>query len=304
MAAGCIRPPRGPEAGPAACGYEDQCWTLARIAEEVWQRFGAEYTLAGMDVLLHRIGRSVQVPARRAAERDEAAIARWREKPWPGVGDGGGPGRLAGLGGRVRPGSEAAGGPHLGPARTDPSGDGDRRQQQAEVAGRADRRQAGAAAPADLPGPHTRRRGEKRGGFTEKEYARLLDAAHAQLAGPVVLLRDNLNAHVSGVMAELVAARDWLTVYRLPPYAHELNPVEPAWPVLKKSLANLVKHNISELSALAKTRLRRMQYRPASSRAPSPEPGSTSHPSATTPELKIGQTSCMPSRRRKLGIGC
>ena len=74
-----------PEAGPAACGYEDQCWTLARIAEEVWQRFGAEYTLAGTDVLLHRIGWSVQVPARRAAERDEAAIAAWREETWPVV---------------------------------------------------------------------------------------------------------------------------------------------------------------------------------------------------------------------------
>jgi Winged helix-turn helix len=81
------------EAGPAACGYEDQCWTLARIAEEVWQRFGAEYTLAGTDVLLHRIGWSVQVPARRAAERDEAAIAAWREETWPVV-----KGRAADLG--------------------------------------------------------------------------------------------------------------------------------------------------------------------------------------------------------------
>jgi putative transposase len=70
-------------------------------------------------------------------------------------------------------------------------------------------------------------------GFTEKEYARLLDTAHTQLARPVVLVWDNLNAHVSGVIAELVAARDWLTVYRLPPYAHELNPVEPVWSVLK-----------------------------------------------------------------------
>ena len=109
---------------------------------------------------------------------------------------------------------------------------------------------------------HTPAAGARSAGLHRKEYARLLDAAHAQLAGPVVLLRDNLNAHVSGVMAELVVARDWLTVYRLPPYAHELNPVEPAWPVLKKSLANLVKHNIGELPALAKTRLRRMQYRP------------------------------------------
>jgi len=71
------------DAGPAACGYADQCWTLARIADQVWQRFRVEYTLAGMDVLLHRIGWSVQVPARRAAERDEDKIARWREDTWP-----------------------------------------------------------------------------------------------------------------------------------------------------------------------------------------------------------------------------
>jgi transposase len=70
------------DAGPAACGYADQCWTLARIADQVWRRFGVEYTLAGMDVLLHRIGWSVQVPARRAAERDEDRIARWREETW------------------------------------------------------------------------------------------------------------------------------------------------------------------------------------------------------------------------------
>jgi hypothetical protein len=49
----------------------------------VWRRFGVEYALAGMDVLLHRLGWSVQVPARRAAERDEAAIAAWREETWP-----------------------------------------------------------------------------------------------------------------------------------------------------------------------------------------------------------------------------
>ena len=71
------------DAGPAACGYKDQCWTLARVAEQAWRRFGVEYTLAGMDVLLHRIGWSVQVPARRAAERDEEKIARWREDTWP-----------------------------------------------------------------------------------------------------------------------------------------------------------------------------------------------------------------------------
>jgi transposase len=101
----------------------------------------------------------------------------------------------------------------------------------------------------------------RRKGFTEVDYARLLDAAHSQLGGPVVLVWDNLNTHVSAAMAEIIAARPWLTVFRLPPYAHELNPVEPVWSHLKRSLANLTKHTIAELTALVKTRLRRMQYR-------------------------------------------
>ncbi len=109
---------------------------------------------------------------------------------------------------------------------------------------------------------HRGRRGARRKGFTEIDYAALLDAAHQQLGGPIVLVWDNLNSHVSAAMTELIAARPWLTVFRLPPYAHELNPVEPVWSHLKRSLANLTKHTIAELTALVKTRLKRMQYRP------------------------------------------
>ena len=45
-------------------------------------------------------------------------------------------------------------------------------------------------------------------------------------------------------------------------YAHELNPVELVWSHLKRSLANLAKRNLPQLTALVKTRLKRMQYRP------------------------------------------
>ena len=64
-----------------------------------------------------------------------------------------------------------------------------------------------------------RRRGDQRKGFTETDYAHFFDAAHQQLTGPLVVVWDNLNTHVSAAMAELVAARDWLTVFQLPPYA-------------------------------------------------------------------------------------
>jgi len=74
------------DAGPAASGWdEDQCWTLARITGVIRGRFKVDYTLAGADLLLHRIGWSVQVPARQAAERDEARITAWREETWPVV---------------------------------------------------------------------------------------------------------------------------------------------------------------------------------------------------------------------------
>jgi DDE superfamily endonuclease len=138
------------------------------------------------------------------------------------------------------------------------------------VTGRHNTRVSLAALIATRPGcqprliyrTHRGRRGDGRKGFTETDYARFLDAAHQQLNGPIVLVWDNLNTHVSSVMRELAAARSWLTVYQLPPYASELNLVEAVWSYLKRSLANLVKQDIDQLTTLVKTRLNKMQYRP------------------------------------------
>ncbi|KJK58499.1 winged helix-turn-helix domain-containing protein [Saccharothrix sp. ST-888] len=75
------------ERGPAAHGWrEDQRWTLARIVVLVRRLFKVSYSLKGMSLVLHRIGWSVQVPVHRAVERDEAAVAAWREGTWPEVG--------------------------------------------------------------------------------------------------------------------------------------------------------------------------------------------------------------------------
>ena len=39
--------------------------------------------------------------------------------------------------------------------------------------------------------------------------------------------------------------------------------MELVWSHLKRSLANLAKRNIAQLTALVRTRLKRMQYRPS-----------------------------------------
>lgn len=71
------------EQGPAAHGYtEDQRWTLARVADLIGRLFRIRYTLRGVSYLLHRMGFSPQIPAHRAVERDEQAIATWRKVAW------------------------------------------------------------------------------------------------------------------------------------------------------------------------------------------------------------------------------
>ena len=108
---------------------------------------------------------------------------------------------------------------------------------------------------------HRGRKGEKKG-FREHDFAALLDAAHQQLGGPIVLVWDNLGGHTSALMRQLVAARTWLRVYQLPSYAPELNPVESVWSHLKRSLANLAAGTIIRMATLARARLKRMQYMP------------------------------------------
>ena len=109
---------------------------------------------------------------------------------------------------------------------------------------------------------HHGRKSEKKG-FREADFARLLDAAHQQLGGPIVLVWDNATLHTDALIRGLLAARSWLTVFQLPSYAPELNPQEGVWAHMKKSLANLAACGTDQLAALAKTRLKRMQYRPA-----------------------------------------
>ena len=92
------------ECGPAAHGWPDQKWTLGRIKTIIGRRFHLSYTVQGVHYLLRRHGWSHQVPARRAIERDEAAIVGWVRETWPQVEE---PGRRSepGWSSKTRPGS-------------------------------------------------------------------------------------------------------------------------------------------------------------------------------------------------------
>jgi transposase len=69
--------------GPEAYGFRGHAWTCARIAQVIRQEFGVVYHKAQVSRLLKALHWTPQVPIIRAIQRDEQAIARWRQEAWP-----------------------------------------------------------------------------------------------------------------------------------------------------------------------------------------------------------------------------
>ncbi len=133
---------------------DDQRWTSAHIAALIAERFHVRYTPRGVAYLMERLGWSSQVPAHRAARRDDEQIASWRRRVVPALKHLGGLGLLARLRRRVRPEPEAAHGQDLGPQGQDPGVAGGLPRPWAGLDRRTDLRQTRDADAADLPHPH------------------------------------------------------------------------------------------------------------------------------------------------------
>ena len=70
--------------GARAHGFDTDHWTLERVATVVERLTGVTYHRGHVWKLLRqRLGYRLQLPARRAIERDEQAIGRWVAEDWP-----------------------------------------------------------------------------------------------------------------------------------------------------------------------------------------------------------------------------
>jgi transposase len=68
---------------PAAYGFAKHLWTTPLVAKLIAQTFGVQYHSDYVGTLLHALGFSCQKPMRRAKERDESRIEKWRQESWP-----------------------------------------------------------------------------------------------------------------------------------------------------------------------------------------------------------------------------
>jgi transposase len=69
--------------GPEAYGFRGGVWTCARIARVIEEEFGVRYHKDHVGRLLKDLLWTPQMPIRRAIQRDEPAIQRWRSEVWP-----------------------------------------------------------------------------------------------------------------------------------------------------------------------------------------------------------------------------
>ena len=71
--------------GAEAFGFRGNLWTQPRVTEVIRSQFRVSYHSSQVGRILKECGWSRQKPVRRAAQRNEEAIRRWREEHWPQV---------------------------------------------------------------------------------------------------------------------------------------------------------------------------------------------------------------------------
>ncbi len=217
------------DAGPAAAGYSGGCWRSPMIQDLIAKRFGVVYNVHYISQLLDSLGFSFQKARFVSDHLDEQARRVWKAKTWPRIL------RLARETGAAILFGDEASFPQWGTL----SYTWARRGQQPEV------KTAG------------KRRGYKVLGlieygagrlFYECTHARLNSATYEafltlvleQIKGPIILIQDGAKYHSSAAIKPFFAAHaERLTVFQLPTYSPDFNPIEKLWKKIKQTETHL-----------------------------------------------------------------
>ena len=252
--------------GPLAHGFaNDQRWTLGRIKTLIGKLFHVGYTVEGTSKLMRRHGWSAQVPVRQAIERDDEAVAVWKDR---GVARYKSTARD--LGAFICFEDEAGQGLRPPKGRTwAPRGARPVVRVRGAGGGRVSIAGVACYRPGDRPHlyyqllVYRRRKGEAKG-FS---WAGLPGPDHRR--PPPAVSPAGLGAGITSTSTSRRSWRTspqenkaWLRVYRLPAYAPDLNPAEGIWSLLKRSMANFAAADLDGLVRIIKRKLKKIQYRP------------------------------------------
>jgi transposase len=215
--------------GPEAAGYPTVCWTAALIADLIHPRFKVEGAPRYRSRVLDALGFSYQKAKFTSDHLDDEEALLWLEETWPQIL------RLA----RGKPtvilfGDEASFAQWGSLGHTwalkgvQPTVKTTGLRKADQVFGLLDC----FGGPLHFQGID--------GKFYAESYRAFLDAALAKLPSHLIPIQDNAPYHVSRALRAFYADHaDRLTVYQLPLYSPDLNPIEYLWKKVKKDATHL-----------------------------------------------------------------
>lgn len=217
------------DAGPLAAGYPSGCWSALFIQDLILREFGRLYNSHYLAAFLRNLGFTYQKARFVSDHLDPERRRIWREQEWPAI-------RQAAetQGALLLFGDEASFAQWGSLAYT-----WARRGQQPTVPTCGKRKALKAFGLIDYGSgrffhrAHTER-------FTAASYCAFLTQVLAETTQPIILLQDGAKYHTANdTRAFLAAHAARLTVYQLPGYSPDFNPIEHLWKNLKKRTTHL-----------------------------------------------------------------
>ena len=216
-------------AGPEAAGYASACWTAGMIADLVHLRFRVDYAPRYVCHLLGRLGLSFQKGRFTSDHLNDEAALLWLEETWPEIL------RQAQEKQAVILFEDEASFAQWGTLGFTWALKG----VQPTVKTSGIRKAFRVFGLLDCFGGALYQRGLE-GKFNSETYRDFLVWALTQVAGHLIVIQDNVAYHTSAALRTFYRAHaDRLTVYQLPPYSPDLNPIEALWKKVKKQATHL-----------------------------------------------------------------
>ena len=217
------------EAGPPACGFSGACWRSPMIQQLIKDRFGVSYSVFYVAELLKNLGFSYQKAAFVSDHLDEVARQRWRRRVWPDI---------------LRQAREQKALLLFGDEVSFPqwgtlSYTWARRGQQPVVQTSGKRKGWKVFGLLDYFTGRFFHQGLE-GRFNSASYTAFLARVLQQTTEHLILIQDGARYHTSADTKRFFAQHTQrLTVYQLPSYSPDYNPIEKLWKKLKQQETHL-----------------------------------------------------------------
>jgi len=220
--------------GPEAAGYSSACWTSGMIADLITHRFGVDYAPRYVCYLLGRLGLSFQRGRFTSDHLNDEAALLWLEETWPTI---------------LRQAKEKKAvilfGDEASFAQWGSIGyTWGLKGVQPTVKTSGIRKAYRVFGLLDCFGGTLYQEGLEGKKFNSESYATFLTGVLKQTTDYLIVIQDNVSYHVSADMRTFYADHGVppgprLTVYQLPPYSPDLNPIEGLWKKVKKEATHL-----------------------------------------------------------------